>query len=58
VPAGVGIYPNSDESTSIHDGINYNSKPNEFTVNSINEFYSSDERRPAYRFVIWSSFIT
>lgn len=55
VREAVGIYPNSSGNTSIIDATNENSKPNDFSVNAINEFSISAERKPAYRVVIRST---
>lgn len=55
VREAVGIYPNSYGNTSIIDATNDNTKPNEFSVNAINEFSSSAERKPAFRIVIRST---
>ncbi|ULQ58328.1 hypothetical protein KJS94_08985 [Flavihumibacter rivuli] len=55
VREAVGIYPNSFGNTTILDSANDNSKPNDFSVNAINDFSSSAERIPAYRIVIRST---
>lgn len=55
VREAVGIYPNSSGNTTILDAPIDNSKTNDFSVNAINDFSSSIERKPAYRIVIRST---